>query len=326
MFLFNYIGTQLFIALNIVSALMLLLIFKNKKKSYLIPIALIDISLPIIGFTSVCIFSILTPFYAYLYKPKLSEEENMVDAHELDLVEFDKELELQSAKSNTLTFDSIDENLFDSFQIQPYIDVILGDNTDMKVNACIKLSNFETTDSVKLLKKALQDKNYEVRYMANNALGQLEQNLLNIIDLLNENIKKHPATFDYYKERAINYIKIYRLGILDSSISKNFLKRAMEDLEFLVERNLKDHSIYLQLANVYINLEMNIELINFNKRFIDKITDEQIVQKMYFYEIEALFKEKRFNELITKSKQMSTKKIEFPFIKDITHYWASINE
>jgi len=324
-FLLSLINTYTFIILNTFTALLSILIFKNIKKSNSIPLVLIDIFVPIAGFISIIIFSLLVPIYKNIYKDKKNENEEVIEAHELDVSEFDKELELQSARTNTINFENIDENLYDSFQIQPYIDIILGDNTDMKVNACIMLSRFETTDSVKLLKKALQDENYEVRYMANNALGQLEQNLLNIIDLLNENIKKHPATLDYYKERAINYINIHRLGILDVSISKTFLIRAMDDLEFLVERNLKDHTIYLQLANVYINLDMNIELINFNKRFIHTIDDEHIVQKMYFYEIEALFKEKRFNDLINKSKQMSTKKIEFNFIKDITLYWASIN-
>jgi len=299
----------------------------------LISLILIDIALPVVGLGSILLFRAIKPLYNRIYSKenlRLKESEDVNNAiasnHGLSTKEFQKEMDYQSAKTNIIHTDIIEQTLYDSFQIQPYVDIFLGKNVDMKVNACIKLSSFETTQAVSLLRKALQDKDYEVRYMANNALGTLEQNLLSIIDLLNENIKKHPANLDYYKERAINYIKIYKLNILDTTISILFLKRALEDLEFLVERNVDDYSIYLQLCNAYINLDMNTEVINFCKRIDLSKLDITTLEKIKFYEAESYFKLKDFKSLTTKSKDMNSDNINFEFIRNITEYWANINE
>lgn len=296
-------------------------VFKQiiKYKAWILAIIIIDTALPIIGFFAIAIFVALSPIYKMVYN-KAYRDEIVDNTHDLDS-HFQKYIQLQNARIQKVDLSSMQDKLLDSIQIQPYIDILLGHDTDMKISACIKLSQFQTFQTVYLLKMALQDKEYEVRYMANNALTGIEKKLIDKIDILTDNINKFPHLYTYYKERAYTYLTIYKLNILDNYIGKMFLERALNDLRVVISNEPDNFNTYTSIAEVYTHLDMNDEVITLvNKSLLLDISGEHKT-KLLYYRCEAYFKQKRFDLIVQDSLNLDSKYMDFKKIKESVIFW-----
>jgi hypothetical protein len=206
------------------------------------------------------------------------------------------------------------------------IDIFLGSNTDLKISACIKLSQFTNESSVKLLKLALQDQEYEVRYMANNALGSIEKKLIDKVDLLTENINKFPNISGNYKERAFTYISIYQLNILEETIGELFLRRALDDLMYLLKSSPEAHHTYLTIIQVFTYLNMNDEVIDLADEALKQPDlNEEHLSKLLFFKAEALYNKKDFNNVVRIIKDINPKYLSYEKVQDSLAFWKEVS-
>lgn len=293
-----------------------------KFKTWQFAVILIDLAIPIVGFITMGIFYFLTPLYFKIYDKHnklLEDNDNGFDE------QFSKYMQIQNARVQRVEMDSMQDKLLDSIQIQPYIDIFLGNNTDLKISACIKLSDFQNVQSVYLLKTALQDKEYEVRYMANNALENIEKKLIDKIDLLTDNIEKFPNLITYYKERAYTYLTIFNLNILDKYIGKMFLKRALDDLRHVVKYEPDNFHTYLNIAQVYTYLNMNEELILLVDKALKLDITEEHKSKLRYYRCEANFNKRNIGAVIKDSMNIDISYLDFDKVKESVNYWKEMS-
>ena len=292
---------------------------KTVHRTWSLPILILDSLIPIYFSIAIFIFVILSPLYKKIYKGDEAQ------SHEdFDDEEFLKYSEYQLAKTQRLSSEGIEDHLHEAFQIQPYIDIIMGEDIDMKLSVCIKISKFRTSKSVIILKVALQDPNYEVRYMANNSLNKIEQYFMNEIDLLSDNIKKFPQNSDLFNLRGNNYLRLYNIGILDQYLANIFLKNALRDYQTVITQNPTEFSIYLKIGYIYMKLSMHREL----DLLISKATRLEMSQedkaKLIFYQIESFYMRKEFSKVVSACKELDLSHIKHPKILVPTNFWRDL--
>lgn len=289
------------------------------SRAWITPILIIDALVPFYSTLIIFCYLLLNPLYLRIYRN--FQEENI---HEIDQADFLSDTEYKVAK--TQIFDSKDEEnqLFDSFQLQPYLDIIYSNDIDKKISVCIKLANFHTQESIYILKNALQDINYEVRYMANNSLNKIEQSFMSEIDILSENILKFPQDPELYKLRGNNYLKLHNIGLLDNFLAHSFLEKALDDFRYVIQNKPDEYTIYLKIAYIYLKLKLYNELDLLVEKSSALPLDSEDRSKLQFYRLESLFNQKKFPQLIEASKNIDLSSVSHTKIKDPTLYWREL--
>lgn len=310
--------------INILTVLLTYHIFNKliNFKTWLLAIIIIDSFIPILGFFSIAIFLLLSPFYKNIYC-NISDDEN-TETSSFD-EQFEKYIQIQQARVQKFEINSMQDKLFNAIRIQPYIDILLGHDTDIKLSVCIKITQFQTAQSIYLLKMALQDKEYEVRYMANNAIENIEKKLIDKIELLSSNIEKFPNMHSYYKERAYTYLTIFNLNILDTFIGKMFLERALNDLRHVILNEPEHFHTYINIAQIYTYLDMNNEVITLVEKALKLDMGDEYKTKLLYYRCEAYFKLKRLDLIIEDSKNIDISFMDFQKVKDSVSFWKEIS-
>ncbi len=293
-----------------------------------------DIAVPILFTCAFITFNLLKPFYRNAYKKReidlieeiKEEEENLLlDSGDISRDKnFEQTMLYQSAKLNHERDLDYHELLLSSAQLQAYVDIIQGDETDTKVNACIMLSKFQTVNSIKLLRLALQDDEYEVRYMANNALGKLEQELLSRIDILSENIEKYPNQLQNYLKRAHSYTSIVWLNLLDKSLSNLFLEKALSDFRHLLVKQPENFSLYTSIANCYLKLGLQEEMLLLASQAKKLNLEDEDIAKISFYEAEAFYELGQYDKVVQLCNMIKRTKTPIGLIKERSEYWAEV--
>jgi tetratricopeptide (TPR) repeat protein len=274
--------------LFIINPLLDLFLFKifseyfNKK--WLIPCFITDVFVPFFGTLLNLIFFALFPVYRFIY-----DRQNKKDELDFDQEQFQTEIIYKKAKLQDKAHIDIETDLYGTFQIQPYLDIILGDDTDLKINSCIKLMEINTYESIIILKKALQDESYEVRYMANNALDKLEQQYTIEIEQHSEMISKHPNTPENYKLRGNSYLYLARSGLLDEALSNFFLEKALDDFTKVIHFSPNESYIYVKMAQVLTSLRRCDKVISISEKALDKKLTQDDWYKLLFYRAEAFY-------------------------------------
>lgn len=294
-----------------------------KHSTWIFSVVLIDFSIPLLGFFALVLFTFLSPWYRKSYQNynRHWKNDDQSDPEQL----FNRQMQIQTVLTQKVELNSLDNKLHESVQIQPYIDIFLGEDTELKISACMKLSRFQNFQSVQLLKIALQDNEYEVRYMANNSLENIEKKLIDKIDLLSENIDKFPTIMAYYKERAYTYLTIYNLSILDSYLGKMFLQRALDDLRHALRFEPDSFHLYLTIAQTYTYLDMNTEVITLVEKATQLDLTEEEKTKLYYYRCEAYFKTGSIHKVVHDSKQINSEYMNFDKVKESVDYWRGMS-
>ena len=288
-----------------------------RNKSWRLTLIVLDFCVPFYGVLSVVLTFALSIFFKYSSSEK-------GDSESFYLKDFEKNI---VTKQNNIEFAQI-ESLKDKEvnYIQPYLDIFNGRNVDLKIDACIKLSSFDDPSSVKLLKVALQDDQYDVRYMANNALDKIEKKFMLELEQLSKLIAKYPETIENYLSRSEVYSQLYSTGILDQTISKFFLTKSLKDLQFVRTHQPENFFVYMKLAHIHTQLGQFEELLNIADTALSLNIDENEANKMLFFRAEALFALRKFEMLTQTVKLINLKKVKYEKILNSSIYWRGIIE
>jgi len=189
-----------------------------RNKTWRLSLVVLDLCLPFYGVLSVFLIAFLNIFF------KRSNN----DAPEDNFYLKDFESSILQIQNNLLSQKSSKADT-DVSRLEPYLDIFNGNNTDLKIDACIKLSYAKDKSSIELLKIALQDEQYDVRYMANNALDKIEKKFMLELEQVSGLITKHPLITDNYLLRSEIYSQLASSGILDETVTDYFLNKALSD-------------------------------------------------------------------------------------------------
>jgi len=277
----------------------------------------LDIGLPLIGF---CFYLALKLFTRQNY----FSLENSEDIYELPLGEEDYTDYIQEKLTDVRRkrVERWDSKLKGSFNIEPYIDILMGNNTELKLNAIQKLSTLKTKESVRLLKMALNDDSYEVRYSANSALESVAQSMMEDVELSTSHEEGDKDHFQFYLGRGKLCYELVRLELLDELTNDFFKTKALED--FLHAHSLKPENEYLSLkiTEVYNSKRQYSELIEFTGSLLESSLPEETKVKIASYRAEAFFHLKRFAEVKEASLGVASSEFDIARIVEPAKYWS----
>jgi tetratricopeptide (TPR) repeat protein len=280
----------------------------QENKLYPYTILFLDVFLPTVGLLSLSLFYLAGFVFRNINYHE--ESEDLLYPYESSSFhdfEINKKVELES-------FTNDQGDLLESFDVEPLQQVLIGEyDKELKISAIEKLSRIADREAIKILKKGLKEKEYEVRYFSNGALEEIEKARLERINSYTEAILENPDNTDHYNERATAYLEVYRLGLLDKSVEKAFLEKALFD--FMTSLSLGPTQSYLYTRIIEINLLLGNykELISLSEYAIaSPITDEDKA-KIHFYQAEAHY----FLGNFDKSKEFCIKAASYPVHYDL---------
>ena len=141
--------------------------------------AAVTLCLPGIGIIG-CLFALLCSKLLLRQKNKTKEFKLMIEA---DLGD----------DSRWITRKRVGQVLADEIAIEPVIDVLQGDDPDLKRGAVKLLQRIGTPNAVGLLRQSLSDQFPEVRFYAHSALTELEDGFSKRIQDLSAKLKEAPS-------------------------------------------------------------------------------------------------------------------------------------
>jgi predicted DNA-binding protein len=292
---------------------------KNKIQSVAIMVA--DICLPVFGTCALILFFFLSPVYRRLYKNKVFDVYDIPFGEELyDQYSEDKRIVLKRDK-----FEVRENRIHSALQIQPYLEIIEGERLELKINAIDKLSQQSTRESVSILKKALEQPEYEVRYFANNALEKIENRQLSKIEMVSENIKKNQSDKNLYNQRVWLYLETYFLGILDDYMKKYFLESALYDLFFSLQLDENQSILYPKMIQIQLFLKNYSEVLKLVDQSLSLSLSQEDKAKMQFYRAEANFFLGNLEDVSEDCRVAKERLSHFEWIRESAGWWSSVS-
>lgn len=212
--------------------------------------------------------------------------------------------------------------LQEALAIEPYIDIIEGHDLELKVNAIGKLSHMRTKDSIALLKRALDDADYEVRYFATNSLTLLEKQIIREIEAHDGNIERDPSDHQHYTLRGLAHLNLFYLELMDRSIGLVFLEKALNDFFYSLQLNSAQSYLYVKI------LEIATHQRDF-ERVLSVASDLKEIQfppeekvKIDFYVAEALYMTEDFPALLEMARKLHRSPDKAPLMTESLAFWG----
>lgn len=186
----------------------------------------------------------------------------------------------------------------EEFEVMSYYDLLSSDNVDEKKTFLFSFQTEKIELKVKILKKALLDKNIDVIHYAATELNKIETELQN---------KIHTLEKENNKEELYKTYKTYiNSGLLYDSILEFYLRKAAELLG-----NLDKNTIYKEeeLLSLYKLGGEKEEYEDILKKRIKKKEEKKDIQDYCYF----LYQENRFEDLLEIFKKYKSKNIEIPY-------------
>ena len=281
-----------------------------------------EIALPV--FSSIA-FSCF--YISYLIKNHFIKDDGSDSATPMQEDGFEKYISYTSEKVNSLTKRNHEPMLRESLSIQPFIDILLSDSTSQKVNVCLNITKANQENArIKLLKIALNDHEYEVRYISNSMLNKIEKELVTEIDLLSKNISASPQTIKNYRLRGYAKNRYALSSILHAQLKNFFLKSALDDFRHCLQAEPDNYFLIVKIAQVYIHLKMIPELLDLTEKALRLDLDSDNRNKILFFRAEGFYHLRNFKHMNTILDTITRKDLKYTKISDVVDYWSTLNE
>lgn len=284
-----------------------------RNKTWRLCLVVLDLCLPFYGVLSVVLITFLNLFFR-------RSDESVIEEN-FYLKDFESSI-LQIENNIQKRKDSNPEK--EASRIEPYLDIFNGNNTDLKIDACIKLSYAKDKNSIELLKIALQDEQYDVRYMANNALDKIEKTFMLELEQVSRLIDRHPLVTDNYLLRSEIYSHLASSGILDETVTDFFLDKALSDLSYVLAEHPENHFVYLKLAYIYTQKGNYKELLKLSVEALSLDLDVNERNKILFFAAEAAFALRDFKLLQEYISKLDLKKVKYNKILVSSLFWKGM--
>lgn len=308
-----------FLGFNVASSLICIWILSTYKRDFpLLSIFLLDVSLPVVGLASLTIghlfFIIMKPWYKTYFK----DEQDLPFGEKL----FSEYTENQNSMLSNSFEGFSKKELYRRLKLTPYIDCLNSNDKELKIAIIEKLNKLRSRDAVKLLEKAKFDNFYEVKYFANNALEEIEKIILEEIEVLSDEVEKSPTDVSNYNRRALLYLDIYDLGILDKETARFFLERSLYDYIFSLQLNPSQSYLYVKIVQIYLIFQNYENVISITNKALETSLDEDDKTKILFYRAEAYFYLKEYDKVVKDCNVVKQNKMGFSKIDDVANWWC----
>lgn len=320
-FLLNVLGFFSLFAVNaILTMLGAKIFFKRKDENQQRPLFLI-LELVVPFFSTLALFG-----YVLVWEilQRFGVKEDDFD-HRLPYGEehYQRFLETRNAELIVENFqDTGEESLHDSFQIEPFLDIIEGSDIDLKINAIGKLSAVPAKSSIALLKLALGDPSYEVKYFASNSLSLLERQLIGKIEVLTQNISRFPENHINYTQRGLAYLNMYYLGIIDVKVAEVFLERALNDFLYSLQIDPSQNYLYVKILEIHTYRGEEAQILELEPLLEDMNFPEEELVKIRFYLAEAFYRTGKYDRLSELSSELRNSPKLASLMVEPVDYWA----
>lgn len=275
------------------------------KWIFLVFALVIDSVLPFFGFfmnlSFFMIYKALKPFHS------ITEEETLIKAtSDPRFAEF---LRLKKAKLEEQFKTNLEEKLLQALQIEPYLDILRSQDTDLKLSVLDLLSKKESRPAIKLLRLALSETNYEVQFFANNALSKIEQEMMRRINNENINVSFYPNDFENYNKRGEAYLNFVKIEMVDARSAEYFLRHALSDFEKSLELNPAQEIVAFETVYIYLKLLSPEEALSKIKSL--KFKDPLLQAKYLLYRAEVYFKLREFSRMTEDLNEIDAMDVKF---------------
>lgn len=186
----------------------------------------------------------------------------------------------------------------EEFEIMSYYDLLSSDNIDEKKTFLFSFQPKEIDLKIKILKKALLDKNIDVIHYAATELNKIETELQNKISEL----EKKGDREELYK----TYKTYINSGLLYDSVLEFYLKKAAESLGSLDNNTINKEEELLSLCKLSNEKEEYEDIL---KKRIKRNEEKKDIQDYCYF----LYQENRFEDLLKILKKYKSKDIEIPY-------------
>jgi len=150
-----------------------------------------------------------------------------------------------------MTEEDIAETIHESLEVEPYIDILKNNDSELKKGALDQLSKIKTKESVYLIKSILKDPNPELRYCASLKLKKIEDECNEQILMFKEKLK-HTKNKETHNHLGDLYSHFCSLGILDSVTSDYYYKLALNEYVLSLQEDPKQSHILKNMAKNYL--------------------------------------------------------------------------
>ena len=148
--------------------------------------------------------------------------------------------------------EELGETLARALEIEPYVDILKGHDTELKKGALNKLSEIVDPNSVKIMRIALHDDNAEVRLMASKSLSKIEETINNELVSAIERVNKEPRNIDARNSLGTVYYRYASLNLHDESSQHFHLQNALNEFLTSLQINPKQEKILLFLGKIFL--------------------------------------------------------------------------
>ncbi|MBU1040027.1 MAG: HEAT repeat domain-containing protein [Proteobacteria bacterium] len=240
--------------------------------------------------------------------------------------EFKKSLESALGEdSRWIMRKRVGQVLADEIAIEPVIDVLQGDDPDLKRGAVKLLQRIGTPNAVGLLRQSLSDQFPEVRFYAHSALTELEDAFTSRIQALNATLEKTPSAAAY-RLLGMQYRAYADSGLADEIARGQHLVSCRDALLRSLELEPDHDQTMLLLAQALLDLNQLREAWQmFEKctRFEETASEAQLGLAQIAYQL------RDFAKLAEQARRMALSDAPRPQKPDplaLFEFWAGVGK
>lgn len=137
-----------------------------------------------------------------------------------------------------------DRFIMEEVDIAPLRDLLQSDDTALKRGAILSLARLPKREAVALLRSALADDDREIRYLAGNAISEMEREFNDHIFRLLRYIERAPTRVENHLRLAALILDYVDVGLLEPAMVKYFAQIGLEALDKAIMVGCSDPKIY----------------------------------------------------------------------------------
>jgi len=165
--------------------------------------------------------------------------------------------------------EELGEVLSRALEIEPYIDILMGRDTELKKGALNKLSEIITPNSVKIMRTALHDDNPEVRLIASQSLSKIEETINNDLASASERVSQSPRSIEARNNLGALYYRYALLDIHDETTRRFHLQKALNEFLSSLQENCGQEKILLLLGKIFLHIQNYPKAAEIFKKIIE---------------------------------------------------------
>lgn len=203
----------------------------------------------------------------------------------------------------------------------PLIDIMKGDDPDLKRGAIEKLASLKDPASIDLLLSCRSDPSVEIRFFVTSALTRVKKELDEDLDAAKHRMQKNANDIDAHVLLAKVYLRHARSHLLDPFTARSYEQDALYHLNFALQSKEAGREVFQMLIDIYSShdeWEPAFEALQvLEKRGI--ASPEEIAA----VKTELLFHTRRYGELVEELKTMKEKGMVNETLIPAAFWWGA---